>query len=601
MVKLIRQGVYFMDGKLVKESEAFMTSEKKEAAMERTISYRLLSAHNLGDDFELKLKFDLFAAADASYVPVLRTADDAGLREFPAPFVLFDCGDEKGSRAFGISAAKKFGGEFVAAGTANASTYLSERRAKSGDLILGTELLSCGAVGAMAFSDDNGALLRSLFRAPYDLSRPQTVAVYLKGKLRKGVGSTDVALEILKAAGDFATDTVFEAIGPGVGDLSMEQRMGIDEFFTAAGCLASVWTTDDKTQAYFEQCGRGEDFKQLSPAGPAYYDMGIVVDLSRVEPMCMIGENIRPVKEVIEQCDVPEQFLKNGKVFLPSAVVTSYAASYEKIADMAEILRGKRLSPETACYLFFPSRAAYAALEENGYLRPLIEAGVHFEEWVPESARVFDGYGWDERGSFEIFDAHTLAATMSNGGYLTSALDREILRRFKKPRYDVSVYESRVIGAVGFPQHDLALAYGEDIKPIPALAPLPNDLRLSLNGEDPSAILLSDAEEYEWAQAIDDRERGVRAVLAKAFPAKLRTHLIDWGLLPLTYDKFAFKEGDVICLDHIAGFVTGGEEKLIGKVVGKRRTKDIVLSLGALSDEEKKILLAGGKNNILRG
>lgn len=195
MVKLIRQGVYFMDGKLVKESEAFMTSEKKEAAMERTISYRLLSAHNLGDDFELKLKFDLFAAADASYVPVLRTADDAGLREFPAPFVLFDCGDEKGSRAFGISAAKKFGGEFVAAGTANASTYLSERKARSGDLILGTELLSCGAVGAMAFTDDNGALLRSLFRAPYDLSRPQTVAVYLKGKLRKGVGSTDVALE----------------------------------------------------------------------------------------------------------------------------------------------------------------------------------------------------------------------------------------------------------------------------------------------------------------------------------------------------------------------------------------------------------------------
>ena len=43
MVRLIRQGVYYMDGRLVKESEAFMTSDKRESAEKNTVTYRILS------------------------------------------------------------------------------------------------------------------------------------------------------------------------------------------------------------------------------------------------------------------------------------------------------------------------------------------------------------------------------------------------------------------------------------------------------------------------------------------------------------------------------------------------------------------------------
>ena len=38
MVKLIKQGVYYIEGKLVRENRAFMTSDKKEEAVRATMS-----------------------------------------------------------------------------------------------------------------------------------------------------------------------------------------------------------------------------------------------------------------------------------------------------------------------------------------------------------------------------------------------------------------------------------------------------------------------------------------------------------------------------------------------------------------------------------
>ena len=45
MVKVIKQGVYYQSGKLEKESQAFMTSDKKDKAVKNTLSYAILKAH----------------------------------------------------------------------------------------------------------------------------------------------------------------------------------------------------------------------------------------------------------------------------------------------------------------------------------------------------------------------------------------------------------------------------------------------------------------------------------------------------------------------------------------------------------------------------
>lgn len=48
MIKLIRGGCYYMGGTLVKESQAFLTGEKREVARKGTMAYSILQKHNKG-------------------------------------------------------------------------------------------------------------------------------------------------------------------------------------------------------------------------------------------------------------------------------------------------------------------------------------------------------------------------------------------------------------------------------------------------------------------------------------------------------------------------------------------------------------------------
>ena len=72
MVKLIRQGVYFMDGHLVKEAQAFMTSDKREKAVKNTVAHAVLSAHTVEEGGSV-LKADAVAAGGRDGVSLMQT------------------------------------------------------------------------------------------------------------------------------------------------------------------------------------------------------------------------------------------------------------------------------------------------------------------------------------------------------------------------------------------------------------------------------------------------------------------------------------------------------------------------------------------------
>ena len=91
MIKLIKQGAYYMEGKIVKEQNAFMTSDKKDKAVKNTLSYAILKAHNVGDGEGLSIRFDAIASHDITYVGIVQTAKASGLTEFPIPYTLTNC------------------------------------------------------------------------------------------------------------------------------------------------------------------------------------------------------------------------------------------------------------------------------------------------------------------------------------------------------------------------------------------------------------------------------------------------------------------------------------------------------------------------------
>ena len=134
-----------------------------------------------------------------------------------------------------------------------------------------------GALGTMACGEGGPELVKQLLGRTYDIDMPQVVAIYLTGKPVKGVGPQDIALAIIKAvfANGYVKNKVMEFVGPGVDNLSVDYRIGVDVMTSETTCLSSIWKTDEKVQDFYEIHRRPEEYRELNPGAVAYYD-GVV-------------------------------------------------------------------------------------------------------------------------------------------------------------------------------------------------------------------------------------------------------------------------------------------------------------------------------------
>ncbi len=732
MVKLIRQGVYYMEDKLVKENRAFMTSDKKEKAIRGTMSYSILNAHNSGDGEKLKISFDEIASHDITYVGIIQTAKASGLEQFPIPYTLTNCHNSlcavggtinEDDHVFGLSAAKKYGANYVPAHIAVIHQYMREMSARCGAMILGSDSHTrYGALGTMAIGEGGPELVKQILSQTYDVARPQIIAVYLKGKLRKGVGPQDVALALVKAtfASGFVKNKILEFIGPGIAGLSMDYRNGIDVMTTETTCLSTIWETDEKTEEYFIAHERADAYKKLAPAQPAYYDGAVTVDLSKVEPMIALPfhpSNAYPIRELLEN---PYEILKkaedqgrklkgddsfcltdkikDGKIYVEQGVIAGCAGGmYENIAEATEILRDKSIGAGEFTLSVYPSsQPVYKSLVENGYIGTLMQTGAVVKTAfcgpcfgagdvpannglsIRHTTRNFENREGSKPGNGQLaavalMDARSIAATAANGGVLTSALDYEYSKRIKKYKFDGTIYRNRVYFGAGKAQTDEALKYGPNIADWPEQIPLgkhllmkvvsvltdpvtttdelipsgetssyrSNPLKLSefaLSRKDPSYVprakavkeeevsrrntgnlpesVLKDLKEFRPDEgtvygsvvvsvkpgdgsareqaASCQRVLGGVANIAKEYATKrYRSNLINWGMIPFLCEKAGLKVGDYVYVPNVKDVIANGEERVVATVISGGKTRDIALSIGALTEDEKKIILAG--------
>ena len=539
MVKLIKQGVYYMDGRIVKESQAFFTQDKKEEAVKNTLSYAILKAHNAGDEENLKIRFDAIASHDITYVGIIQTAKASGLTSFPIPYTLTNCHNSlcavggtinEDDHVFGLSAAQKYGGDYVPAHLAVIHQYMRECAAKCGAMILGSDSHTrYGALGTMAVGEGGPELVKQLLKQTYDVKRPPVIAVYLKGKLRKGVGPQDVAIALVKAtfASGFVKNKILEFVGPGIANLSMDYRIGIDVMTTETTCLSSIWETDEKTHEYFAIHGREGDYKELKVTQPAYYDGAVTIDLSRVEPMIALPfhpsnaytireflanpvEILKKVEEQGRKIKGDDSFtltdkVKGGKVYVDQGVIAGCAGGgYENVAEAAEILRGGSVGTGAFALSVYPaSQPVYKALTEGGYVSTLFDAGVIVKTAfcgpcfgagdvpannalsIRHTTRNFENRegskpAQGQLAAVALMDARSIAATAANGGVLTSALDYNYNKRIRKYRFDGKIYENRVYHGVGNPDPAAQLVYGPNIADWPEQIALGKNLLMKV-------------------------------------------------------------------------------------------------------------------------
>lgn len=510
---------------------------------EGTMAHAILMAHNTSDRPDrLSIRFDAMASHDITYVGIIQTARASGMEEFPLPYVLTNCHNSlcavggtinEDDHVFGLSAAKKYGGEFVPAHQAVIHSYMRERYAAPGRMILGSDSHTrYGAYGCMAIGEGGPELARQLLRKTYDIAYPNIIAVYLTGAPRPGVGPQDVALALVGAT--FKTgavkNAVLEFFGPGVASLSMDYRSGIDVMTTETTCLSSVWQTDAHTKTALALLGRGDSYREMAPAEGAYYDGVVTVELDKVEPMIALpfhpsnAYTIREFKanmaDLLHQVDVDaaEQLVvKNapslvekivgGQFLVDQGVIAGCSGgAYQNLKRAAEILTGCSTGSGAFWLSCYPgSMPINLELTKNGYIAQLMAAGASIRSCfcgpcfgagdvpangafsIRHSTRNFPNREGSKPGDGQIsyvalMDARSIAATARMGGVLTGAdelPDVPADRADEQWSYDDSAYQSRVYFGVGKPQPEAGLVFGPNIADWPEQIPLPENLLLT--------------------------------------------------------------------------------------------------------------------------
>ena len=535
MIKLHSGGVLWRDG-------AVHPAREVPAARGKTMAERILRRHHRDSgDGLLHLTFDSLISHDITYVGVIQTAKASGLTEFPVPYVLTNCHNSlcavggtinADDHAFGLSAAMRYGGDYVPANQAVIHQYAREMLAGCGRMVLGSDSHTrYGALGTMGVGEGGGEIVKQLLRNTYDLSAPQVVLVHVTGKLRHGVGPHDVAIALCGAVykNGFVKNKVLEFVGDGIGGLSMDQRIGIDVMTTETACLSSVWETDGAVRDYLALHGRAEDYQPLHPEDGAYYDSLIELDLSAIEPMAALpfhpseavtlrelianpGDILRDVEKRAEaqfgskvQLHLTDK-VKDGRLRVEQGVIAGCAGGlYDNIAAAASILDGSDIGSGNFDFSVYPpSIPVELELVENGVTTRLLRSGAVCKPCfcgpcfgagdvpandalsIRHTTRNFPNREGSKPGEGQLaevilMDARSIAATAKNHGILTSAADVEYDETVEKNRrFDASVYAKRVYRGYGKPQPDTPLQYGPNIAEWPEIPELSQNLLLQI-------------------------------------------------------------------------------------------------------------------------
>ena len=520
----------------------FIPADKPEGR-EGAMAHAILTAHNTstGPD-RLSIRFDAMASHDITYVGIIQTARASGMKEFPLPYVLTNCHNSlcavggtinEDDHVFGLSAARKYGGEFVPAHQAVIHSYMRERYAAPGKMILGSDSHTrYGAYGCLAIGEGGPELARQLLCKTYDIAYPKVVAIYLTGAPRPGVGPQDVALALVGATfkNGAVKNAVMEFFGPGVANLSMDYRAGIDVMTTETTCLSSVWQTDGQTKTALTLLGRGDSYREMAPSEGAYYDGVVTVELDKIEPMIALpfhpsnAYTIREFKanmrDLLHQADADaaEQLgvknapslvnkIVNGQFRVDQGVIAGCSGgTYQNLKRAAEILKGAAIGSDAFWLSCYPgSMPINLELTKNGYITDLMAAGASIRSCfcgpcfgagdvpangafsIRHSTRNFPNREGSKPGDGQIsyvalMDARSIAATAKMGGVLTGADELPNTpadRADEQWHYDGSAYKSRVYFGVGKPQPEAELVFGPNIADWPEQIPLPENLLLT--------------------------------------------------------------------------------------------------------------------------
>lgn len=556
------------------------------------------------------------------------------------------------------SIAAKYGIKFSRPGNGICHQVHLERFGIPGKTLLGSDshTPTGGGIGMIAMGAGGLDVAVAMGGGPFYLPTPKVVLVRLKGSLQPWVSAKDVILEVLRVMSvKGGVGKIVEYGGEGVSCLTVPQRATITNMGAELGATTSIFPSDENTREFLKSQNREDVWTGLKPDADAAYDEIIDIDLSSLVPMVAqphSPDNVYKVSDIAGE--------KVNQVAIGSCTNSSFA----DMMIVANALRGKQIHPEVSLVISPGSKQVLEMIARNGALADMISAGARILESTcgpcigmgqapPSGAtsvrsfnRNFLGRSGTKSANVYLASPEVCVAAALNGVFTDPRELGEPIR-VEMPK-DFLIDDRMVLEPSSEPEK-VEVIRGPNIKPLPINNPLPDTLEgelllkvgdnittdhimpagakilpLRSNIPEISKHVFEVVDETFAERALEkgvgfivggenygqgsSREHaalapmflGVKWVLAKSFARIHKANLINFGILPLTFEDSSeyekFEQNDHLRIRNVIESLRENKPMVIENV-----TKGVEIKASYdLSNRAKKIILAGGLLNYTR-
>ncbi|MCH9631386.1 MAG: 3-isopropylmalate dehydratase large subunit [Chlamydiia bacterium] len=559
---------------------------------------------------------------------------------------------------FLYSAARKFGLWFSKPGNGVSHPVHMESLGLPGKTMVGSDshTPAAGSLGMLAIGTGGLEVALAIAGQPFHVKMPKIWGVKLTGKLPDWVSAKDVILEMLRRHDvSGGVGKIIEYYGPGLDTLSAMDRHVIANMGAELGATTTVFPSDDETKRFLKQHGREEVWTELKADPDATYDENEEIDLSKLEPLIACPSspgNVVPVTEVagkdVFQCMVGSSANPGYRDFAIAAMIVDGKKTKDHVSfDINPTSRQSLENLANFGYLnsLIRSGARIHQAGCNGCIG-MGQAPATDKISLRTNPRNFPGRSGTKEDKVYLCSPETAAASALTGVITDPRTLDMPYPKFKEPE-TIEIVETLTKPVDDGHKHELIM--GPNIKPFPKFGELPKHIEgpvLLKMGDNVSTdeILPAgakvlpfrsnipeiskftfgqvDESYYDRAMkfqdkgslivggknygqgssrehaAISPRYLGVKAVIAKGYARIHRKNLINFGILPLTfenesdYDKI--DQEDVLEIKD----VKDGVEKDHVEVFNKTKNTSFKTVMG-LSPIEKKSVLAGSLINVV--
>jgi aconitate hydratase len=563
------------------------------------------------------------------------------------------------------SACRRFGIWFSRPGNGVSHPIHMQRFGKPGKTLLGSDshTPAGGSLGMLAIGAGGLDVAMAMAGQPFYVKMPKIWGVKLTGKLPEWVSAKDVILEMLRRHDvDGGLGYIIEYYGSGLKELSAMDRHVIANMGTELGATSTIFPSDEAIRQFLQEQERGEDWRELVPDSDATYDRYDEIDLSILEPLIAKPSspgNVVPVHEVAGLGIYQSYIGSSANPGYRDFAIAAYIVKSHKIADNVsfdinptsrDLLEELIASGELNHLIHAGARLHQAGCNGCIGMGQAPASGRISLRTVP---RNFPGRSGTKEDQVYLCSPETAAASALTG-VITDPRRLVIPYPIIEPPQKRVINQEMLIPPLRIEEaYKVVLEKGSNIVALPDLDPFPDELELpvllkvkddistdeimpagarvlpyrsnipriseyTFEIVDPTYAKRAFAQKQKGYHAIiggenygqgSSREHaalaprylGLRMVIALGFARIHLKNLINFGILPVTFDDPAIYDkldvSDVITVENVHRQIQEGK----GKVNLRVSQKNLSFTAShALTPRLVEILFSGGLTNWVR-